>query len=52
MALDFEERVRLEELFDVYDLVESLGLTAADIIEAFEDKIETSLDILEKIGSI
>lgn len=50
MALEFEERNRIQDLFDVYDLVELLGLSAEDIIEAFEERIEVNKDILEKIG--
>lgn len=52
MALDHIERLRLEELYDVYDLVEALGLSAVDIIDAFADQIEDDNDILRRIGSI
>lgn len=52
MALDFEERLRIEENYDVYDLVEALDLTIGDLLEAFEDKIEGNLEILRHIGSI
>lgn len=47
--LSNEERQRLNDLFDVYDLVEVLDLQAIDIIEAFEDRIELNEEVMEKI---
>jgi hypothetical protein len=52
MALEYEERLRIEEFFDVYDLVEILDLSIRDLIEAFEDKLEQNAEVLEKIGSL
>jgi hypothetical protein len=52
MALEYEERLRVQELFDVYDLIEVLDLSVLDILDAFEEKIEGNVEVLEKIGSI
>lgn len=44
-----EERELLNDRFDVYDLVEMLGLTAAEIIDAFDTKIEDCPELMEAI---
>ena len=48
--LSSEDIIRLQESFDVYDLVEMLGLTADDLIDAFDFKIVENDEILERIG--
>lgn len=51
MALSYEEQARIQDLFDVYDLVEILDLSVEDVLVAFEDKIEGNVDLMEKIGA-
>lgn len=48
--LSFNEMERLRENFDVYDLVEMLGLTVDDLIDAFDFKIVENGEILERIA--
>jgi hypothetical protein len=48
--LSNEDRERLVDLFDIYDLVEKLDLKAAEIIDAFDFKIEENAELLEAIG--
>lgn len=45
-----EERELLQDRFDVYDLVEMLGLTAAEIIDAFDTKVEDCEELMEAIS--
>lgn len=52
MQLSYAEQIKVEENFDVYDLVEALDLSTQDIIEAFDDKIVDNKDVMRKIGSI
>lgn len=52
MAINHEERQKLQDLFDVYDLIEILDLEASDIIDSFEDQIEANVEIMERIGSL
>jgi antitoxin component of RelBE/YafQ-DinJ toxin-antitoxin module len=49
--LSFEDIERLQENFDVYDLVEMLGLTVDDLIDAFDYKIIENEEICERIGN-
>lgn len=50
MALSNEERILLAEHFDIYDLIEALGLTANDIINTFDNEIEDNPELMERIG--
>ena len=50
MMLSCEDRQLLEDKYDVYDLVEALGLTAVDIIDAFDYKIVDNSELMESIG--
>ena len=45
-----EERELLQDRFDVYDLVEMLGLTAAEIIDAIDTKVEDCEELMEAIS--
>lgn len=39
-----EERVHLAERYDVYDLVEILGLTAQDIVDNFDERLADAIE--------
>lgn len=45
-----EERELLQDRFDVYDIVEALGLTAAEIIDAFDTKVEDCEELMNAIA--
>ena len=45
-----EERELLQDRFDVYDLIEMLGLTPAEIIDAFDTKIEDCEELMAAIS--
>lgn len=45
-----EERELLQDRFDVYDIVEALGLTAAEIIDAFDTKVEDCEELMDAIA--
>lgn len=47
--LTSNQREQLADRFDVYDIVEALGLTAADLINAFDTQVE---DCDELMGAI
>lgn len=44
-----ETKKRLADYFEPEELVNYLGLTAEDIIEAFSDEVEEALEDLEEI---
>jgi hypothetical protein len=48
--LSSEERQLLMDKFDVYDLVEALDLSSAEIIDAFDFKIVDNPELMESIG--
>lgn len=50
MLLSMNDIERLQENFDVYDLVEMLNLTVDDLIDAFDFKIIENEEILERIA--
>lgn len=39
-----EERVHLVERYDVYDLVEILGLTAQDVVDNFDERLANAIE--------
>ncbi len=41
--LSEEERLHLVERYDVYDLVEILGLTSQDIVDNFDERLENAI---------
>lgn len=45
--LTSNERKQLAERFDVYDIVEALGLTAADLINAFDTQVEDCDELMQ-----
>lgn len=40
---------RIADYFEAYDLVEYLGVSTMQIIEAFEEEIEAKLDAIEEL---
>jgi hypothetical protein len=49
--MDKESKQRIADYFDPWALVEFLGLTAEQVVDAFEDEIEESInDIEEEMG--
>jgi hypothetical protein len=47
--MDKETKDRLADYFDPWDLVEYLGISTMQIIEAFEEEIEAKLDAIEEL---
>jgi len=47
--LTSNQREQLADRFDVYDIVEALGLTAADIINAFDTQVEDCDELMSAI---
>lgn len=45
--MDNETKERIADYFDPWDLVEYLGISTMQIIEAFEEDIEERLDDIE-----
>jgi hypothetical protein len=50
--MDNETKTRLADYWDPWVLVEYLGISAEDIIEAFEDVVEERLDDIEDFMGI
>ena len=50
VGLSNTERQLILDMFDVYDLVEMLGLTAEELIDAFDFKVLDNVEIMEAIG--
>lgn len=48
--LSSEDRERIKDLFDIYDLLEELNLTIDEFIDAFDYKISECEEIMDKIG--
>lgn len=44
-----EDLMRVADYFEPYDLVQLLGLSAAEIVQAFEDEVRDALEDLEDI---
>ena len=45
-----EERELIKDTFDIYDLIEELGLSVEEIIDAFDTQIEDNEYIMERIS--
>jgi hypothetical protein len=50
--MDNDTKQRIADYFDPWDLVEYLGLTTEEIIEAFEDTIEERLASVEELMGV
>ena len=49
MLLSNEERQRIVDLFDIYDLIELLDLDVEEFIDAFDFKIVECEEIMRKV---
>jgi hypothetical protein len=47
--MDNETKNRIADYFDAWQLVELLGITTFEIVEAFEAEIEERLDAIEEL---
>lgn len=47
--MDKETKNRISDYFDPWDLVEYLGISTSEIVEAFEAEIEERLDAIEEL---
>lgn len=47
--MDKETKERIADYFDAWDLVEYLGFSTMQIIEAFEEDLEERLDQIEEL---
>lgn len=47
--LDKEAKQRIIDYFDAWDLVEFLGISTEDVVDAFEAEIEERLDDIEEM---
>jgi sugar phosphate isomerase/epimerase len=47
--VDAETKKRIEDFFEGFELVEFLGIDVSEIIERFEDEIESALDEIEEL---
>jgi hypothetical protein len=50
--MDKDTKDRIIDYFDPWDLVEYLGLSTEDIVEAFEDTIEEKLEAIEELMGV
>lgn len=50
MLISNEERQRITDLFDIYDLLEELDISVEEFIDAFDYKIVECNEIMEKVG--
>lgn len=46
--MDRETKLRIEDFFEAFELVDFLQLPVEDIIERFEDEIEEALEEIEE----
>lgn len=47
--MDEEFKKRISDYFEGFELVELLGITAEEIIEAFTEKVEEHTTLLEEV---
>lgn len=50
--MDRETKLRIEDYFEGFELVEFLQLPVSEIIERFEDEIEEALDDIEELMQV
>lgn len=46
--MDKESKQRIVDYFDAWALVELLGLTTEQVVDAFEDELEEAIDDVEE----
>jgi hypothetical protein len=52
VKVDRETKLRIEDFFEGFELVEFLQLPVSEIIERFEDELEEALDEIEELMGI
>lgn len=50
--MDNDTRQRIADYFDPWDLVEYLGITTSEILDAFEEEIEDKLAAIEELMGV
>lgn len=50
--MDTETRLRIEDFFEGFELIEFLQVSVSDVIDAFEDEIEEHLDDIEELMQV
>jgi hypothetical protein len=50
--MDNDTKKRIADYFDPWDLVEYLGLSTEEIVEAFEDDIDEKLNAIEELMGV
>lgn len=50
--MDKETKQRIVDYFDPWDLVEYLGITVEQLVEAFEEDIEERLEAIEELMGV
>lgn len=52
IEMDKEALERIADFFDPWDLVDLLGLTTKDIVEAFPEAIEEAIEDIEELMGV
>lgn len=52
MLLSNEDRERIKDQYDIYDLIEVLDLSIEEFIDAFDFKLIDCPEVMEKIGYV
>lgn len=47
-----EDRERIKDQFDIYDLLEELDVSVDEFIDAFDFKIVENAEIMSRIGEV
>lgn len=50
--LSSEDRERIKDQFDIYDLLEELDVSVDEFIDAFDFKIVENAEIMSRIGEV
>ena len=50
--MDRETKLRIEDFFESWELAEFLQLPVSELIDAFEDEIESALDEIEELMGV
>lgn len=50
--MDNDTKQRIADYFDPWELIEYLGVSTADIIEAFENEVEEKLTEVEELMGV
>lgn len=52
VSLSSEDRERIKDQFDIYDLLEELDVSVDEFIDAFDYKIVENDEIMSRIGEV